>query len=88
MLLADHLIASTALDAGLPLLFGSQSPQEPPDIRRRQHLLYVRVAFEWLNTAYQEHGHLLYGLRTDFALDSLRSDPRYAELVRKIGLPQ
>ena len=45
-------------------------------------------AFQWLNTAYQEHGHLLYGLRTDFALDSLRSDPRYAELVRKIGLPQ
>jgi len=45
-------------------------------------------AFEWINTAYQEHGHLLYGLRTDFTLDSLRSDPRYAELVRKIGFPQ
>ena len=45
-------------------------------------------AFEWLNTTYQEHGHLLYGLRTDFTLDSLRSDPRYAELVRKIRLPQ
>jgi serine/threonine-protein kinase len=43
-------------------------------------------AFEWLLTAYQERGHLLYGLRTDFTLDSLRSDPRYAELVRKIGL--
>jgi tetratricopeptide (TPR) repeat protein len=43
-------------------------------------------AFEWLNTAYQQRGHLLYGLRTDFTLDSLRSDPRYAELVRKIGL--
>jgi serine/threonine protein kinase len=45
-------------------------------------------AFEWLNTAYQEHDPNLIGLRTDFAIDSLRSDPRYAELVRKVGLPQ
>jgi len=45
-------------------------------------------AFEWLNTAYQEHDSGLTGLRTDFTLDSLRSDPRYAELVRKIGFPQ
>jgi len=44
-------------------------------------------AFEWLNTAYQEHDGLI-SLRTDFTLDSLRSDPRYAELVRKVGLPQ
>jgi hypothetical protein len=28
------------------------------------------------------------GLRTDFLLDSVRSDPRYAELVLKVGLPQ
>jgi eukaryotic-like serine/threonine-protein kinase len=44
-------------------------------------------AFEWLNVAYQEHD-ALNTLRTDFTLDSLRSDPRYAELVRKVGLPQ
>jgi hypothetical protein len=45
-------------------------------------------AFEWLNTAYQDHSVLIVGLRTDFTFDSLRSDPRYAELVRKIGFPQ
>jgi len=45
-------------------------------------------AFEWLNTAYQEHDMSIISLRTDFTMDSLRSDPRYAELVRKIGLPQ
>jgi serine/threonine protein kinase len=45
-------------------------------------------AFEWLNTAYQERDFFLCDIRTDFAFDSLRSDPRYAELVRKIGLPQ
>ena len=45
-------------------------------------------AFAWLNTAYQEHDSNIIALRTDFAMDSLHSDPRYAELVRKIGLPQ
>jgi len=45
-------------------------------------------AFEWLNTAYQEHDVFLSGIRTDFQFDSLRSDPRYTELVRKIGFPQ
>jgi serine/threonine protein kinase len=44
-------------------------------------------AFEWLNTAYQEHDIGLIGLRTDVAMDSLRSDPLYAALVRKIGFP-
>jgi len=45
-------------------------------------------AFEWLNTAYQEHDTNLVTLRTDFHFDSLRSAPRYAELVRRIGFPQ
>jgi hypothetical protein len=44
-------------------------------------------AFEWLETAYQEHDLSLSSLPTDFQFDSLRSDPRYAELVRKIGFP-
>jgi len=45
-------------------------------------------AFEWLDTAYQERAIGLLGLKTDFLLDPLRSDPRFAELVRKVGLPQ
>jgi tetratricopeptide (TPR) repeat protein len=45
-------------------------------------------AFEWLNTAYQEHNLWIPTLRTDFTLIPLHSDPRYADLLRKIGFPQ
>jgi len=45
-------------------------------------------AFQWLDTAYQQHDRGLEAIRTDPTFDSVRSDPRYTELVRKIGLPQ
>ncbi len=45
-------------------------------------------AFQWLKTAYQERDWHMEGLKTDFVLDPLRSDPRFADLVRKVGLPQ
>jgi serine/threonine protein kinase len=45
-------------------------------------------AFKWLNTAYQERDSPIAGLKTDFLLDPLHSDPRFAELVRRVGLPQ
>jgi TolB-like protein/predicted Ser/Thr protein kinase len=45
-------------------------------------------AFHWLNAAYEERDYQVEMLRTDFRLDPVRSDPRFAELVRKVGLPQ
>ena len=44
--------------------------------------------FKWLNTAYQERDRNLVYLKTDWRLDPLRSDQRFAELLRKVGLPQ
>src|SRR6266851_8044198 len=38
-------------------------------------------AFRWFDTAYQERDLYLLGLKTDFSLDPIRSDPRFAELV-------
>ena len=39
----------------------------------------------WFETAYQERDRLLTDLKTDYGLDVVRSDPRHAELVWKVG---
>jgi TolB-like protein/DNA-binding winged helix-turn-helix (wHTH) protein/Flp pilus assembly protein TadD len=42
-------------------------------------------AFAWLEKAYQEHSCGLVSLNTDPAFDSLHSDPRFRDLVRRIS---
>jgi TolB-like protein/Tfp pilus assembly protein PilF len=44
-------------------------------------------AFEWLENAYNERSNYLIYIHREPALDSLRSDPRYQTLIRRIGLP-
>jgi eukaryotic-like serine/threonine-protein kinase len=43
--------------------------------------------FEWLEKAYQEHDSLLLYTLTDPLLAPMRTDPRFADLVRRVGLP-
>jgi len=46
-------------------------------------------AFVYLEKAYQERSSdLPYFLRADLRIDGLRSDPRFQDLVRRVGLPQ
>jgi adenylate cyclase len=43
-------------------------------------------AFEWLNKAYQDRSFQLVGLKVDPTLDNLRSDPRFQDLLDRVGL--
>lgn len=45
-------------------------------------------AFDRLEAAYREHDSTLIGLKTHPWLDPLRSDPRYQDLLKRVGLPQ
>lgn len=45
-------------------------------------------SFEWLEKAYAAHSDELVRLKEEVGFDNLRSDPRYADLLRRIGLPQ
>jgi len=65
---------------------------------KRQHVsaaiigqYYARLgereqAFQWLEKAYQERDGLMIWLRVDPRWDGLRSDPRFADIVRRVGL--
>jgi TolB-like protein/DNA-binding winged helix-turn-helix (wHTH) protein/Flp pilus assembly protein TadD len=44
-------------------------------------------AFAWWQKAYEERGMRLAFLQGDPGFNAIRSDPRFAELVRRVGLP-
>jgi hypothetical protein len=44
-------------------------------------------AFAWLEKAYAERAPWLVSLKTDPAFNPLRSDRRFQDLVRRVGLP-
>jgi serine/threonine-protein kinase len=45
-------------------------------------------AFAWLEKGYEEHAFQMQWLKVDPRWDNLRSDPRFADLIRRMGLPQ
>ncbi|MCI0444929.1 hypothetical protein L0152_17190 [bacterium] len=45
------------------------------------------MTFEWLQKAYEDRNELVTFIKFAPEFDNLRSDPRYAELLRKLNLP-
>jgi serine/threonine protein kinase/Tfp pilus assembly protein PilF len=45
-------------------------------------------AFKWLEKAYAQRAPGLVDMKTAPAFDKIRDDPRFADLVRRVGLPQ
>jgi len=73
------------------------------ELKRRQQTSYVpsaalvnaylglgdnEQAFSWLERAYKEHSMILQYIRVHPFFDPLRGDPRFADLVRRVGLPE
>jgi len=44
-------------------------------------------AFQWLERGYQDHALVMTDLKVDPRYDNLRSDPRFADLLRRVGFP-
>jgi len=73
-----------------------KSDQSPPATSVSPHSIaeiysalgQTEKAFEWLNKAYDLHDMQMVSLLTNPTLDRLRSDTRFADLVRRVGLPQ
>lgn len=45
------------------------------------------LAFVWLEKAYEEHSPAIAGLKTYWVYEPIRSDPRFLDLVRRVGIP-
>jgi hypothetical protein len=43
---------------------------------------------EWLEKSYQAHKRMMVYIKADQRFDGLRSDPRFKELIRRVGLPE
>ena len=43
-------------------------------------------AFEWFNKTFEENPYRIAWLKVDPRFDSLRSDPRFADLLRRMKL--
>jgi len=70
-----------------------QDARERPDLALEIAIIYSALeekdeAFTWLERAYQNRDGGLMFLNSYWYFEQIRSDPRYAQFARKIGLPE
>jgi hypothetical protein len=46
-----------------------------------------KLTMEWLERAYKEHAASLFVIKSEIFSDSLRSDPRFQDLLRRMNFP-
>ena len=75
----------TALDHAL-----KERTQTPPFVIAGYYLRLGQKeeALAWLQKGYEQRDFRMTMLSVDFGFDSVRSDPRFVEIVRKVGLPE
>jgi hypothetical protein len=71
-------------------LMEAEAAKRPPSSYAMARI-YARLgdndqALEWLQRAYDKHSDYLVLLKVDPLFDPLGSDPRFAKLLREIGL--
>jgi TolB-like protein/DNA-binding winged helix-turn-helix (wHTH) protein len=72
----------------LQQLYRSKALFMPAEIARQCTMLgETKKALEWLQIAYEDRDGELLLLKIDPAWDSLQSEPRFQELVRRVGMP-
>jgi hypothetical protein len=47
-----------------------------------------QCVFEWLDKGFQERDDLMINLKVEPVFDFLHADPRFQDLVRRVGIPQ
>jgi eukaryotic-like serine/threonine-protein kinase len=80
--------AATARDAELHIQLAKRRYVDPGNIAFDYAAVGDRdQAFFWLEKAYAEKAGSMVYVTTTHTLDAIRSDPRYVELIKRMGLP-
>ena len=57
------------------------------DTRLDRKVALKLLSFEWLEKAFDDYDEWMYCMIVDAALDPIRSDSHFQDLVRRLGLP-